>query len=161
MIGLEPACVSAFRDELVDLFPDNDLARQAVSEQTLFFTEFLDRNDIARCRSIGGEALVQMHCHHHAVIKPDAEQQSPRTARHRLRDHGLGLLRHGRLRSASRSDKYEVSHDGRPSACCCRRCAKRPHDTVILANGFSCREQIEQGSERKTPCTSPRSSRSI
>lgn len=42
IIGLEPAGVSAFRDELPNPFPDNPLAR-ALRRQTLLLTEFLDR----------------------------------------------------------------------------------------------------------------------
>ena len=40
IIGLEPACVSAFRDELPNLFP-GDAQAQALSKQTRFLTEFL------------------------------------------------------------------------------------------------------------------------
>src|SRR5205085_2015380 len=143
IIGLEPACVSAFRDELPGLFP-NDSAAQRLATQTLFFTEFLDQHapDKPLPRT-AWPALVQIHCHHHAVIKPTSEK--------RVLDR-LGLA-------------YEIL----PSGCCgmagsfgfeSEKCsvsmiaAERvllprvraaPPDTLLLANGFSCREQIEQG----------------
>ncbi len=34
------------------------------------------------------------------------------------------------------------------SACCCRRSATRLADTLIVSDGFSCRERIEQGTGR-------------
>ena len=147
LIGLEPACTSAFRDELVDLFPDNDLAKK-LSEQTLFFTEFLDRNDTAALPRIGGDALVQVHCHHHAVITPKAEQ----SVLERLGiDHEM--LASGCCGMAGsfgfESDKYDVSQT-LAERVMLPKVRKARDDTVILANGFSCREQIEQGSDRKT-----------
>ncbi|HEU5274829.1 MAG TPA: FAD-linked oxidase C-terminal domain-containing protein, partial [Xanthobacteraceae bacterium] len=42
IVGLEPACVSAFRDELPGILP-NDGAARRLSRQVLFFSEFIDR----------------------------------------------------------------------------------------------------------------------
>ena len=147
LIGLEPGCTSTFRDELIDLFPDNDLARK-LSEQTLFFTEFLDRNDTAALPRIGGNALVQLHCHHHAVIKPEAE----RSVLERLGvDHEI--MASGCCGMAGsfgfESGKYEISQR-LAERVMLPKVRKAPQETVILANGFSCREQIEQGSARRT-----------
>jgi FAD/FMN-containing dehydrogenase/Fe-S oxidoreductase len=144
IIGLEPACTSTFRDELVDLFP-KDKAAQALSKQTLFFTEFLDRNDCALPHA-GGEALVQIHCHHHAVIKPDAEKKI-------LKRLGIDfeVVASGCCGMAGsfgfEKDKYAVSMTAGERVLLpkVRAAAK---ETLILANGFSCREQIEQGSDR-------------
>ena len=147
LIGLEPACTSAFRDELVDLFPDHDLAKK-LSKQTLFFTEFLDRNETAVLPRIGGDALVQVHCHHHAVIKPEAE----RSVLERLGiDHDM--MASGCCGMAGsfgfESGKYEISQT-LAERVMLPKVRAAADETVILANGFSCREQIEQGSDRKT-----------
>ena len=145
VVGLEPACVSAFRDELVDLFPDNKLARR-LSEQTLFLTEFLDRNECALPR-VGGSALVQLHCHHHAVIKPASEQKI-------LERLGVDfeIMASGCCGMAGafgfEEDKYEVSMAAGERVLL-PKVRDAAEDTVILANGFSCREQIEQGAKRK------------
>ncbi len=42
-----------------------------------------------------------------------------------------------------------VGRGGRTGAAAAR-CATADSDTLVLANGFSCREQIEQGTGRKT-----------
>ncbi len=145
VVGLEPACVSAFRDELVDLFPDNKLARR-LSEQTLFFTEFLERNDCA-LPQVGGAALVQMHCHHHSVIKPTSEKKI-------LKQLGVDfeVMASGCCGMAGafgfEKDKYEISM-AVGERVLLPKVRQAPQDSVILANGFSCREQIEQGTKRK------------
>ncbi|MGH6683116.1 MAG: (Fe-S)-binding protein, partial [Pseudolabrys sp.] len=146
IIGLEPACVSAFRDELVDLFPDNQQAQQ-LSRQTSFFTEFLERHE-GDLPAVGGGALVQLHCHHHAVIKPDAEKAV-------LKRLGVNyeIMASGCCGMAGafgfEKDKYEVSMKAAERVLL-PKVRAAAGDTLILANGFSCREQIEQGSARKT-----------
>lgn len=148
IIGLEPACASAFRDELLRLFPGNDRAAR-LSAQTTFLTEWIARNE----RDLPGAglsaaALVQLHCHHHAVIKPDAE-------RHVLDRLGIDYT----LASAGccgmagsfgfESAKYALSiAAGERALFPMIRAATA--DTLVVANGFSCREQIEQGTGRPT-----------
>ncbi len=146
IVGLEPACVAAFRDELVALFPSDDRARR-LSAQTLFLTEFLERNhcDLPR---VEGPALVQLHCHHHAVIKPTAEEEI-------LERLGLDfeVMASGCCGMAGsfgfEIDKYTVSMTAAERVMLPKVRAARA-DTLIIANGFSCREQIEQGTGRDT-----------
>jgi Fe-S oxidoreductase len=144
IVGLEPACVSAFRDELVDLFPDDDRAKR-LSEQTLFLTEFLDRHD-CHLPQVGGDALVQLHCHHHAVIKPDSE-----TAVLKRLGVDFDVMASGCCGMAGafgfEKDKYDVSMKAGERVLL-PKVREADDNTVILANGFSCREQIEQGSKR-------------
>jgi FAD/FMN-containing dehydrogenase/Fe-S oxidoreductase len=148
VVGLEPACVSAFRDELPGLFPQDDAA-QRLSRQTFFFTEFIDRTapDVPLPR-IARSALVQIHCHHHSIIKPQSEQ--------RVLDRlGLDyeLVPSGCCGMAGsfgfESEKYEVSMRAAERVLLPRLRAAPP-ETILLANGFSCREQIEQATGRRT-----------
>jgi Fe-S oxidoreductase len=75
IIGLEPACVSAFRDELPNLFP-GDAQAQALSKQTPFLTEFLkDRGLSPAAPDSHAPLLVQFHCHHHSVLDKKAESE--------------------------------------------------------------------------------------
>ena len=148
VIGLEPACTSAFKDELPALFPSREEAAK-LSSQVVHITDFVSAHfDRFSKPEKGGRALVQAHCHHHAVIGFDSELQ---------------LL-----------DRLGVSVDRPPQGCCrmagafgfasetpdlSRAIGERvllpavreaPADTIILADGFSCREQIEQGTGRAT-----------
>jgi Fe-S oxidoreductase len=94
------------------------------------------------------KAIVQIHCHHHAIMKPDAEKRL-------LGRLGIeaDILTAGCCGMAGsfgfEADKYEVSmrlaeHKLLPKV------READGGTAILADGFSCREQIEQGSGRQT-----------
>jgi len=148
IVGLEPACVSAFKDELPGLFP-GDADAQRLNEQTMFFSDFLDRHaGEASVPRIGGRAVVQFHCHHHAVIKTDG-------AKHLLDRLGLDyeVLPSGCCGMAGafgfEASKYDMSIAAAERALL-PRIRATPEDTLVLANGFSCREQIEQCTGRRT-----------
>jgi Fe-S oxidoreductase len=154
LIGLEPACLAAFKDELVNLFPDDALAKR-LSEQSVFFSDFLaDHGDGLAANGGSGKALVHIHCHQHAVIEADGEKKL-------LDRFGLDyeVLPSGCCGMAGafgfERDKYEVSQRiGERVLLPAVRAA--PPKVAILTNGFSCREQIEQGTGRRT-CMSPSS----
>ncbi|HLH92221.1 MAG TPA: FAD-binding and (Fe-S)-binding domain-containing protein [Xanthobacteraceae bacterium] len=148
IVGLEPACVSAFGDELPGLFP-NDAAAHRLSEQTLFFSEFITQHtDEAAWPHITRRAVAQFHCHHHAIIKTQAEQDLL---------HRLGLdceaLPSGCCGMAGsfgfEAGKYDVSIAAAERVLLPRLRAT-PEETLVLADGFSCREQIEQCTGRRT-----------
>ena len=148
VIGLEPACTSAFRDELPALFPNDPLAA-ALSKQTRFLSEFLmDRGIAPQTPSRRGKMLVQFHCHHHAVLDEDAERKLL---------EGLPLnceiLNTGCCGMAGsfgfEAEKYDISLAIAEKGMLPKIRATSP-DTLIVANGFSCREQIEQTTGRKT-----------
>ena len=137
VVGIEPACVSALRDELPGLLGDDPLARR-LSAQTRFFSEFLDDRDVALPET-PGRAVVQLHCHQHAVLDAGAEWR---------------LL-----------DRLGIEVAARPAGCCgmagslgfergkqavseaAARRALLPavegsDGAMVVANGFSCREQV-------------------
>jgi Fe-S oxidoreductase len=147
-VGLEPACVSAFRDELPSLFP-HDRRAAKLSKQMLFFTEFLDQHardgDLPQ---LDAKALIQFHCHHYAVLDPSAER--------RVLDRlalDYEIMASGCCGMAGsfgfESDKYEVSMRAAERVLLPKLRASAS-STLVLANGFSCREQIEQGTGRQT-----------
>jgi Fe-S oxidoreductase len=148
IVGLEPACVSAFRDELPALFPDDPLAVK-LAGQTRLLSEFLcDRQLATRLVPRSQKPMVQFHCHHHAVMKTDPEQKL-------LSDIGADadILSAGCCGMAGsfgfESAKYDLSLQiGQQALFPAIRNA--PSRTAILANGFSCREQIEQVTARRT-----------
>lgn len=149
VIGLEPACMAAFKDELLNLFPEDDLAKRLAS-QSVFFSDFISGHigDIEPPAGARDEALVQIHCHQHAVIKSDGER--------RLLDR-IGLSYHvvpsGCCGMAGAfgfsAETYDVAiAAGERVLLPTVRAADA--ETLILANGYSCREQIEQGTGRAT-----------
>ncbi len=148
LVGIEPSCLAVFRDELLQVLPhDEDAKRLAAQSFTL--AELLARKapDFQVPR-LQGSAIVQRHCHHHAVMgfKEDARL---------LRRIGLEaeLLQSGCCGMAGsfgfeRGDHHEVAMKAGERVLL-PRVREAPTDTLVLADGFSCRTQIEQGSDRR------------
>jgi Fe-S oxidoreductase len=146
IVGLEPACVSAFRDELPGLFPSHERA-QRLSQQTVLLSEFLQDEDLSAFHQ-SGAALVQLHCHHHAVLKPEAEKKVLEHVgvEHEVLSAGCcGMAGSFGFEAA----KYDISMKAAERALL-PRLRQAASDTAVLANGFSCREQIEQALHRPT-----------
>ncbi len=147
VVGLEPSCVAVFRDEMPSLLPHDEDA-QRLRRQVFVLSEFLDRlGDRYRPPTLRRRAIVQGHCHHKAVMKMDAEESV--LAKLGVDAHTLDAGCCGMAGSFGfERDKYDVSI----------RAAERvllpavrraPADTLIIADGFSCREQIAQGTSRR------------
>jgi FAD/FMN-containing dehydrogenase/Fe-S oxidoreductase len=142
VVGLEPACVAVFRDEMVNLFP-KDEAAQKLSRQTYFFSEFLLKKapDFSFPK-LERKAILHEHCHQKAIIKTDDEQIV-------LRKLGLDCqwLDSGCCGMAGsfgfEKDKYDVSRQIGDLVLLPAVRAASP-DTLIVADGYSCREQIVQ-----------------
>jgi Fe-S oxidoreductase len=147
VIGLEPSCLAVFRDELGELFPHDEDARR-LRRQSFLLSEFLDRQVHAyRVPRLERTALVQTHCHHHAVMGFDAER--------RLLD-GMGLdYRNPETGCCGMAGSFgfEATHEEISMKCgeelLLPEVRRADPDTLILADGFSCREQILQGTGRK------------
>ena len=147
MIGLEPSCTAVFRDELTGLFPQNEEAIR-LSQQTFTFAEFFEKfTPEYRFPTLAQKALFHGHCHHKAIMKIDADRQL-------LERLGLDfeVLDSGCCGMAGafgfEKDHYDVS-----IACAERMLLPKvrgaPRDTLIVTDGFSCREQIRQTTDRR------------
>lgn len=148
VVGLEPACTSAFRDELPALFPGDPQAL-ALSKQTRFLSEFLqDRGLVPQIEETHEPVLVQFHCHHHAVLEKSAEKELLNA----LPVH-VDILDRGCCGMAGafgfEARKYQLSRTIAERGILPAIRDANP-ETVVLADGFSCREQIEQLSGRST-----------
>src|SRR4051794_41770390 len=75
IVGIEPSCIAAFRDESGNLFPADENARR-LKAQTYTLAEFLDKcaPEFEPPR-IERPVVVQGHCHHKAIMGMDAEQK--------------------------------------------------------------------------------------
>jgi FAD/FMN-containing dehydrogenase/Fe-S oxidoreductase len=146
IVGLEPSCVAVFRDELINLFP-HDQRAQALSRQTFLLSEFLEREaknfPLPRFER---KAILHGHCHHKAIMKMTAEESLLRRLGVDFQSPAPGCC--GMAGSFGfEPDKYETSIaigelELMPAV------RRAPPDWLIIANGFSCREQIAQGSSR-------------
>jgi len=147
IVGLEPSCVAVFRDEMLNLFPNDEDARR-LSKQTFLLSEFLERKvQDYQLPQLRRKALVQGHCHHKAIMRMGAEETV-------LKKLGLDfeVLDSGCCGMAGIFG-FEKAHYDVSIKCgervllpAVRNAAK---DTLIIADGFSCQEQIAQTTDRR------------
>ena len=69
VVGLEPSCTAVFRDELTEMFPQNEQAIR-LSQQTFTLAEFLRKfAPEYEPPKLTRKALLHGHCHQKAVMK--------------------------------------------------------------------------------------------
>jgi FAD/FMN-containing dehydrogenase/Fe-S oxidoreductase len=149
VVGLEPSCTAVFRNDARDLMPgDRDVQRLAGATVTL--AELLHkRSEGWRPPRVDGDAVVQVHCHQHAVLGFDAD-----TALMRAAGLDADVLDSGCCGLAGNFG-FEAGHYEVSTACAERVLlpavrAAAP-GTAVLADGFSCRTQIEQSDAGRRP----------
>ena len=146
VVGLEPSCVAVFRDELLNLFP-HDQRAQALARQTYLLSEFLETHarDFQLPR-LERTALLHGHCHHKSIQKMTAEESILRRLGVDFRQPAPGCCGMAGSFGFER-DKYDLSRAiGELELLPAVR--RAPPDCLIIADGFSCREQIAQGTDR-------------
>ena len=147
VVVLEPSCASVFRDELRGLFP-NDSRAERLRRQTFLLSEFLQRRVPGyQPPRVDAPVLLHGHCHHKSIMKMADEEQV-------LRQTGTALtaLDAGCCGMAGPfgfdAQKYDVSMaiGERVLLPAIRQASP---DTVIVSDGFSCREQIAHATGRR------------
>ncbi len=147
IVVLEPSCAAVFRDEMLNLFPDDERAHQ-LSRLTFLLSEFLEkRASDFELPKLSAKALVHGHCHHKSLMKMTDEESV-------LKKMGIdwSAPAPGCCGMAGSfgfdEDKYDVSMAiGELELLPAVRQA--PSDSLIIADGFSCREQIAQSTDRQ------------
>jgi FAD/FMN-containing dehydrogenase/Fe-S oxidoreductase len=147
IVVLEPSCLAVFRDELVNLWPEDEDAKR-LSHQAVLLSEFLrDRLPGYRPPTWNRRVMLHGHCHHKAIATLDAEESL-------LRKMGADVeaLDSGCCGMAGsfgfEAEHYDVSMKvGELTLLPAVRRAGA--DTLIVADGFSCREQIAQATGRR------------
>ncbi len=147
IVGLEPSCLLCLRDEIPSLIPGEKSG--VVAEKALLFEEFCVREKLQlNLKPVAQKALVHGHCHQKAFnvagsietvlgMIPGLEIEVVSSSCCGM----AGVFGYG-------SETYETSMQmGEMSIFpAVRETAK---DTLIVADGVSCRHQIEHGTQRQ------------
>jgi len=147
IVVLEPSCAAVFRDELTNLFPKDERAH-ALSQQVFLLSEFLEKYAPGfPLPKLARKALVHGHCHHKAIMKMTAEEAVLRRLGVDFTAPAPGCC--GMAGAFGfEEEKYDVSVAiGELELLPAVR--KAPTDWLIIADGFSCREQIAQETDRQ------------
>ena len=147
IVVLEPSCASVFRDEAVNLIPEDPRTAQ-LKRQTFLLSEFLVKHAPEyRPAQRPQKMLVHMHCHHRAIfsMKDEVTLLTATGGDVKVLDSGCcGMA--GPFGFEQKS--YDVSQTlGERVLLPAVRAAGA--GTVIVTDGFSCREQIAQNTDRR------------
>jgi FAD/FMN-containing dehydrogenase/Fe-S oxidoreductase len=141
IVGIEPSCLAVFKDELPKMLPHDEDAKR-LCKQVFHFADFLDCEGYEP-PPLMRKALLHGHCHHKATGGMGGEQKLLEQMGIEVEAPDSGCC--GMAGSFGfEAAKYDVS-----MACGERvllpKVREASADTIIIADGFSCRTQIEQG----------------
>lgn len=141
VVVLEPSCAAALRTDLPDLLPDDPRARR-LADRVLTFAETLERHAPRwRPPRLDRPVTGQTHCHQHAVLGDDADRRLRAAA-------GLTGDLAGGCCGLAGDFGFAKGHWEVSTACAEEQLLpsvrNAPDGTVLLADGFSCRTQLEQ-----------------
>ncbi|WP_236541212.1 FAD-binding and (Fe-S)-binding domain-containing protein [Spiractinospora alimapuensis] len=146
IVGLEPSCTSALRGELPEMV-DTDAAR-GVGERTTTLAGLLaERASDVDFGELSGDALTQVHCHQHATLGFEADRDliGGTGLSNRVLDSGCcGLAGNFGFEPGH----YDVSV-GAAERVLIPEVRAADADTTVLADGFSCRTQVDQLTGRR------------
>ena len=140
VVGLEPGCMSVFRDELVKLFP-NDARARRLRDATFLLGDFLVAQNYAP-PPLAVNVVVHTHCHQKSLFGSQAEAALLKAMQVSFTQLDSGCC--GMAGSFGfHPDHVQLSRQiGELALFPALRAM--PAGSVVLTNGFSCREQIHQ-----------------
>ncbi|WP_168791759.1 FAD-binding and (Fe-S)-binding domain-containing protein [Paraburkholderia aromaticivorans] len=144
LVGLEPGCLSVFKDELLKQLPNHALAKK-LSAQTFLFSDFVARQPFD-WPTLAADVIVHGHCHQKALfgMQGDTALLNKLGVKWKLLDTGCcGMAGSFGFNAEHHALSTKIGEDKLFPAV---RAAAT--ETIVLTNGFSCREQIEQGTGR-------------
>jgi FAD/FMN-containing dehydrogenase/Fe-S oxidoreductase len=146
VVGLEPSCTAVFRGDAVELLGDQPEVRAVAGGFHTLAELLATRPQWTPPRLDGVSVLAQPHCHQHAVLGWSADRALLTAAGAEVRSVGgcCGLAGNFGVERGH----YEVSVAvAETSLLPAVRAADA--DTVLLADGFSCRVQLDQLAHRR------------
>ncbi len=141
VVGLEPSCTAVLRKDVTELLPSDPRAF-ALAAATRTLAELLgDTSEWTPPSLAGVRGVVQPHCHHHAVLGWSADAALLRSGGADLQIVGgcCGLAGNFGVEQGHYDVSVAVAETALLPAV---RAA--PDDAVVVADGFSCRTQLEQ-----------------
>jgi Fe-S oxidoreductase len=141
VVVLEPSCAGALRTDLPELLSDDPRARRLADSVRTFAQALEEQAPGWRVPRLDRPVVGQTHCHQHAVLGDAAER--------RLRERaGLNGTLSGGCCGLAGNFGFERGHYDVSVACAEEQLLpsvrQAPPGTAVLADGFSCRTQLQQ-----------------
>jgi Fe-S oxidoreductase len=145
-IVLEPSCASVFRDELRSFFAGEPRAEK-LRAQTILFSEFLERHaPHYHPPKLAGTVLLHGHCHQKALMKMTHAEAMLKKMGLEVHSPDSGCCGMAGPFGFEK-EKYAVSQ-AIGERVLLPAVRETSPDTLVVADGFSCREQIFQATGR-------------
>ena len=146
IVGLEPSCTAVLRHDLTELLSDDPRAA-GIAGATHTLAELLHATPMWRAPRLDDvRGVAQPHCHQHAVLGWDADAGL-------LADAGASIDAVGGCCGLAGNFGVELGHYDVSVAVAetalLPAVRAAPHDAVVLADGFSCRTQLDQLAGRR------------
>ena len=138
IVVLEPSCLSVFKDELLNMIAKDERARD-LSERVMTLSDFFSAAGVEPIRRLGS-GLVHLHCHHKSVFTGSQERAWLGGCFERLSEPENGCC--GMAGTFGMKTKTGWISERLFRRNLGRRIGDSDESVVIVANGFSCREQI-------------------
>ena len=141
MVGVEPSCTAVWRTDALELLPDDPRVPE-VAENVLTLAEILTRSEDYRVPDLTGlKVVAQPHCHHASVLGWATDRRLLEKAGVELTTVAgcCGLAGNFGVEKGHHEVSVAVAENDLLPAVR----AAGP-DAVVLADGFSCRFQLEQ-----------------
>ncbi|MCA1822498.1 MAG: (Fe-S)-binding protein [Pseudonocardia sp.] len=145
VVGLEPSCVAMLRSDLVELLPDHPAAAVLAQRVHTLAEVLRQRAPDWQPPERPDNAVQQVHCHQHAVLGHDADDALLRLA-------GVRVRRASGCCGLAGSFGYQRGHEELSAALAQRSLVpaiRAMPGALVLADGFSCRQQIVQTTGRR------------
>lgn len=149
IIGLEPSCLLSFQDEYLDFFPESSI----IASQSMLFDSFIaahlrkGKNPFAQFRNFL-EIFIHTHCHQKAIIGTrstlEVLRAFPNVKTTEIGSGCCGMAGSFGYESEHYDFSYQIANLSLLPAI-----EAMPAKALIVANGFSCRTQIEELSGKK------------
>ncbi|WP_206998582.1 FAD-binding and (Fe-S)-binding domain-containing protein [Trinickia mobilis] len=145
LVGLEPGCMSVFKDELLKMFPDDPRAK-ALSDNAFLLADFLNISGY-RPPEFHAEVIVHAHCHQKSLFGVAGERAILGAMGVNATWLDSGCC--GMAGSFGFDPKHQEISANAGELVLLPAVREAPKQAFILTNGFSCREQIQQKTGRQ------------
>ncbi|MFJ6539902.1 FAD-binding and (Fe-S)-binding domain-containing protein [Streptomyces sp. NPDC091385] len=149
VVGLEPSCTAVFRADAAELLPKGPDTERLRTQTRTLAELLLERADDWQPPPVDARAVVQRHCHQYAVMGYEADREVLRRA-----GVDADVLDAGCCGLAGNFG-FEKGHYDVSMACAeaglLPAVRAADEDTLVLADGFSCRTQVEQSGTGRIP----------
>ena len=150
LVGLEPSCLFSFRDEALAMLPGDGAKRAAA--HALLFEEFIAREAKAgrfklKLKPATQKVLLHGHCHQKAFGAMGAVEQAlrliPDLKLEKIESSCCGMAGAFGYQAETAEVSVKIGELSLLPA------ARKAGDAVLVADGTSCRHQIEQGAGKQ------------